>query len=42
VDITIDDEVITTTMDHQFYVNDCKWKEAFNLTEVDTLRDKKV
>jgi len=40
VDITVNGEVITTTMEHPFHVNDCEWKEAAKLTGNDFFRNK--
>jgi|GEM_PF-5290379 len=40
VDIRVDKEVITTTMEHPFFVNGVEWKEACKLSVNDTSRNK--
>jgi len=40
VDIHIGKEVITTTMEHPFFVNSVEWKEACKLSANDALRNK--
>lgn len=39
IDIKIGDEIITTTPDHPFYVNNLEWKVASELKTTDTLQN---